>query len=93
MSALADGTRSNKTLLGYPVVVDNAMPDLLTGSTKGLVFGDLKQAYVVRTVKDFTMVTANELFAGTGQVGFLGWGRYDGMVQDPNAAVYVTSHS
>ncbi len=91
--ALADGTRSNKTLLGYPVVVDNAMPDLLTGSTKGLVFGDLNAAYVVRTVKDFTMVTANELFAGTGQVGFLGWARYDGMVQDANAAVYATSHS
>lgn len=91
--SLADGTRADKMLLGYPVVIDNAMPDLLTGSTKGLVFGDLQQAYVVRTVKDFTLVTANELFAGTGQVGFLGWGRYDGMVQDPNAAVYVTSHS
>lgn len=85
--------KANKSLLGYPIVIDNAMPDLLTGSTKGLVFGDLAQAYVVRTVKDFTMVTANELFAGTGQVGFLGWGRYDGMVQDPNAAVYVTSHA
>lgn len=91
--ALSSSTRSNKTLLGYPVVVDNAMPDMLTGSTKGIVFGDLAQAYVVRTVKDFTLVTANELFAGTGQVGFLGWGRYDGMVQDPNAAVYVTSHA
>lgn len=91
--ALGDNTRASKTLLGYPVVVDNAMPDLLTGSTRGLVFGDLNAAYVVRTVKDFTLVTANELFAGTGQVGFLGWGRYDGMVQDPSAAVYVTSHA
>lgn len=90
---IADGTRANKTLLGYPVVVDNAMPDMLTGSTRGIVFGDLNAAYVVRTVKDFTLVTANELFAGTGQVGFLGWGRYDGMVQDPNAAVYATSHA
>lgn len=85
--------RQNKTLNGYPIVIDNAMPDLLTGSTKGLVFGDLKQAYVVRTIKDFTLVTANELFAGSGQVGFLGWQRLDGMVQDANAAVYVTSHA
>lgn len=91
-AALGD-SKAQKSLLGYPVVVDNAMPDLLTGSTRGLVFGDLQQAYVVRTVKDFTLVVANELFAGTGQVGFLGWGRYDGMVQDANAAVYVTSHS
>lgn len=82
-----------KMLNGYPVVIDQAMPDLLTGSTKGLVFGDLKQAYAVRTVKDFTMVVANELFAGNGQVGFLGWERLDGIVQDVNAAVYVTSHA
>lgn len=85
--------RQSKTLNGYPVVIDNAMPDVLTGATRGLVFGDLKQAYVVRTVKNFTMVTANELFARNGQVGFLGWARYDGMVQDANAAVYVTSHA
>lgn len=85
--------RAPKTLLGYPVVIDQAMPDMLTGSTKGIVFGDLKQAYVVRKVKDFTLVTANELFAQNGQIGYLGWARYDGMVQNANAAVYVTSHA
>jgi HK97 family phage major capsid protein len=85
--------RVPKTLLGYPVVIDQAMPDCLTGSTKGIVFGNLNAAYVVRSVKDFTLVTTHELFAANGQVGYLGWARFDGMVQDPNAAVYVTSHS
>lgn len=85
--------RMPKTLLGYPVVIDQAMPDMLTGSTKGIVFGNLNEAYVVRSVKDFTLVTAHELFAANGQVGYLGWARFDGMVQNPNAAVYVTSHA
>lgn len=84
---------TGQTLLGYPVVIDQAMPDLLTGSTKGLIFGNLRNAYVVRMVKDFTLVTAHELFARNGQVGYLGWQRLDGMVQDPHSAVYVTSHS
>lgn len=85
--------RTPKTLLGYPVVIDQAMPDCLTGATRGIVFGDLNQAYVVRKVKDFTMVTASELFAQNGQIGYLGWTRLDGMVQNANAAVYVTSHA
>lgn len=89
--SLADG--SGLTLLGYPIVIDQAMPTLTTGSVKGLIFGNLKQAYIVRKVKDFTLVTAMELFARNGQVGYLGWERLDGMVQDPNAAVYVTSHA
>lgn len=89
--SMTDG--SSLTLLGYPVVIDQAMPTLTTGSVKGLVFGDLSQVYAVRQVKDFTLVTANELFAGSGQVGYLGWARYDGLVQDPNAGVYVTSHA
>lgn len=88
-----DQGRMPKQLLGYPIVVDQAMPDMLTGSTKGMVFGDLSQAYVVRKVKDFTMVTASELFAQNGQIGYLGWLRLDGMVQNVNAAVTVTSHA
>jgi HK97 family phage major capsid protein len=42
---------------------------------------------VVREVKAFEMITLNELYAQNGQVGFMGWARYDGMVQDPNAAI------
>lgn len=91
-NSLSEG-RMPKTLLGYPVIIDQAMPDLLTGSTKGMVFGDLRQAYVVRSIKDVSVVTVNELYAANGQVGFMAWARYDGMVQDANAAVSVTSHA
>jgi HK97 family phage major capsid protein len=82
------GSLKGLTLLGYPVVIDQGMPTSTDASTnKSIVFGNLRDAYVVREVKAFEMITLNELYAQNGQVGFMGWARYDGMVQDPNAAV------
>ena len=82
------GSLKGLTLLGYPVVIDQAMPTSTDASTnKSIVFGNLKDAYIVREVKAFEMITLNELYAQNGQVGFMGWARYDGMVQDPNAAI------
>ncbi len=76
------------SLMGFPVVVDQAMPTSTDASAnKSIVFGNLKDAYIVREVKSFEMVVLNELYAVNGQVGFMGWARYDGMVQDPNAAI------
>lgn len=81
-------TLKDTTLLGFPVVIDQAMPTSTDASTnKSIVFGNLADAYIVREVKAFEMITLNELYAQNGQVGFMGWARYDGMVQDPNAAI------
>lgn len=77
-----------KTLLGYPIVVDQAWPDPSGGNQFGF-FGHINQTYIVRRVKDFTMVTLNELYAQNGQTGYLGWGRWDGMVQDVNAGILL----
>ncbi len=88
------GSLKGLTLLGYPVVVDQAMPtSAATGSAKAILFGNLKDAYIVREVKAFEMVVLNELYAVNGQVGFMGWARYDGMVQDPNAAIVSPNHA
>lgn len=82
------------SMLGYPIVIDQAMPSIAaSGSTKWLAFGDFTQAYVIRRVKDVTLVVLNELYAATGQVGFMAWARADGCVQDPNAYVVLTSHA
>lgn len=82
------GSLKGLTLLGYPVVIDQAMPTSTDASqNKSILFGNLKDAYVVREVKAFEMVVLNELYAQNGQVGFMGWARYDGMVQDPYAAI------
>lgn len=82
------GSLKGLTLLGYPVVIDQGMPTSTDASTnKSIVFGNLRDAYVVREVKAFEMVVLNELYAQNGQVGFMGWARYDGMVSDLNAAI------
>lgn len=83
----------SQTLMGYPVVIDQAMPDLLTGSTRGLVFGNLSETYIVRTVKDVTVLQDPYSYIRNGQVGFFAYARFDGMVQNVNSAVYVTSHA
>lgn len=82
------------TLLGYKLVIDQAMPDIATsGSTKWLAFGKMDEAYVIRRVADFHLVVLNELYAANGQVGFLGWERADGCVQDPYSYTILGSHT
>lgn len=76
-------------LLGYEVVIDQAMPSKATGA-KFLAFGNIQEAYVIRRVKDVTLVTLNELYAANGQTGFMAWARADGAVQNPNAIVVRT---
>ena len=77
------------TLLGYPVTIDQAMPSKATGA-KYIAFGDIREAYVIRRVKDVTLVTLNELYAANGQTGFMAWARADGAVQNVNAVVVRT---
>lgn len=78
------------TLLGYPVIIDQACPAPAASNKFGF-FGNLREAYVIRRVKATTMVTLNELYAVNGQIGYLAWERADGMVQDPNAGVLLTA--
>jgi len=83
------GAVGGQSLLGFPVVIDQAMPNKAAGA-KFLAFGDLREAYVIRRVKDVTLVTLNELYAANGQTGFMAWARADGAVQNVNAIVVRT---
>jgi HK97 family phage major capsid protein len=83
------GQLSQPRLLGYPVIIDQAMPSKATGA-KYIAFGDIGEAYVIRRVKDVTLVTLNELYAPNGQTGFMAWARADGAVQNVNAVVVRT---
>ncbi|WP_020385888.1 phage major capsid protein [Kribbella catacumbae] len=77
---------NNKTLLGYPVVIDQAFATYTDGGTnKWGVFGDLNAGYVIRRVKDLTLIVNPYSRANEGQVEYVLWARADGTVQDPNA--------
>lgn len=77
---------ANKTLLGYPVVIDQAFPTYTDGGTnKWGVFGDLAAGYVIRRVRDLQLIVNPYSRANEGQVEYTLWARADGVPQDTNA--------
>lgn len=80
--ALQDGLRA--TLDGFPFVINNDMPALAV-SSKSVLFGNIREAYVCRIVRELTTLRLTERYADSLQVGFLGFERADGTVQNANA--------
>lgn len=79
------------TLLGYPVTINQDMP-VMAANARSVAFGDFNSAYVIRRVQGVGVKRFDERYADALQVGFLSFARYDGTVDDANAAkVYVNS--
>lgn len=74
------------TLLGFPVIINNDMASTVATTNKTVAFGNFGAHYVGRQVGDAGALTRLvERYADVGQVGFLGFGRYDGQIQDTSA--------
>lgn len=84
------GTGVQRMLLGYPVVIDNSFPSSWGDQAKTLVFGDMREAFVVRRVKNPQIVSDPLQFFLNGQVGFLGASGFGCCVQNPNAATVIS---
>lgn len=82
------GDRITPRIYGYEVVLDPGMP-AIGDASKSIVFGDLRASYVVRKVGGFSLLRLNELYAVNGFVGFLGWARMGGTVQNLNSYVVL----
>lgn len=78
------------TLLGYPLRLNNYVP-APAASAKSVLFGDIREAYVIRDVQDFQLMQLRERYADFLQVGFLGFQRSDGTMQN-SSAVRVYQH-
>jgi HK97 family phage major capsid protein len=88
------GIRVPKTLLGYPVVIDQAMPTLSSaGITLPIAFGDLREAYVVRRVASLAVVVNPWTRASQRQTEFTGWERADGRIQNRSAFVIMRNNT
>ena len=72
------------TLLDYPVLLNNDMPTLAT-SSKSILFGNIREAYAIRKVRDISTVRLTERYADFLQVGFFAFARADGTMQNGNA--------
>ena len=53
----------------------------LAASAKTMLFGDMRK-YVIRRVRQMTILRLTERFADYGQVAFIGFARYDGTLLD-----------
>jgi len=78
------------TILGYPYTINQSLATIASGS-KSLLFGQLNK-YIIRDVKDVTVLRLDELFALLGQVAFLALSRHDGDLLDAGThpVVYLT---
>ena len=84
----ADGRSGEPaTILGRPYVVNQAMASIATGN-KTVLFGDMNK-YVVRRVRDFTLLRLAERYADFYQVGFLAFNRIDGELLDTAAVKHL----
>lgn len=72
------------TLLGKPIVSNPDMPTP-AASAKTVAFGDFQSGYLVRNVRGFQMMRLAERYAEYFQVGFIGFSRSDGAVQNAQA--------
>jgi HK97 family phage major capsid protein len=84
------GGSTEKTLLGYPVVLDQGCNAVTADGVAGglALLGDLKEAYVIRRVSPFTLVVNPWTRMNNGQVEYVAWERADGNIQ--NRSAYAT---
>lgn len=84
------------TILGYPVVVDNNQGGIssVVSTAGGVLFGDLKTAFVVRQVDMAGTMRLTERYADYLQVGYLGYVRMDSQPNDLRAvSCFSTANS
>ena len=80
----------SKMLLGFPVVIDEAMPTL-SSAADGLfiAFGNIREAYVIRRVAPVAVVVNPYSSANSGQIEYTAWERADGAIQNRSAYVIL----
>lgn len=68
------------TILGYPYVINQAMPQV-AASQNTVLFGAL-QKFVMRKVRDLSVLRLDERFADFGEVAFVAFSRIDSQLLD-----------
>lgn len=86
---------NESTLLGYPITIDQAMATIVANSptVQWGAFGDIRQGYVVRDVKDFQLLVNPYSRMANRQIEYTAWARADATQQDTNAYVTLSGHT
>jgi len=75
------------TILGKPYVINQAMASVAFDA-KPVVFGAMNR-YIVRRVNEFALRRLEERYAEFGQIGFIGFARFDGELMDTGAVKHL----
>lgn len=92
----ADATMATPTgggvLNGYEVIIDQAFPAMTVASPliNWGAFGDFREGYVKRNVRDVVIIVNPWSRVNNGQVEFTAWSRMDGTQQNTNAYIALT---
>lgn len=81
-------TERPQSILGAPLIINNVMPAMTTG-LKPIIVGNFDY-YWIFDRQDMSLQRLVELYAGTGQIGFLADKRFDGHVMLATAFQYIT---
>lgn len=88
------GSAPGFQLEGHPVIVDSSFDDFanpgLGLTNEWGVFGDIRETYVVRRVRDLQLIVDPFGRANEGQVQFTLWARADATIQNDFSAVVLT---
>ena len=87
-AGIAEGVGRRKTLLGYPVIINSYAPNA-ADDTNFMAFGDFRQAYVVRRVRQVEVIADPYARKSNGEVEYVAWQRAGGTVQDRCAYVII----
>jgi HK97 family phage major capsid protein len=77
------------TIDGFPYIINQSVP-AMAANAASLLFGNFKH-FVIRDVRDVTLVRLNELGALLGQVYFLAFSRHDSKLLNTNAVKYFAN--
>ena len=77
------------TFNGWNYTINNDMAAMATG-LRSILFGSGKDGYLVRTVAQMSLIRVEERFIDNGQVAFLLFSRFDGLVVDQTGLRVLT---
>jgi HK97 family phage major capsid protein len=80
------------TLLGYPVTIDQGFsnPSATSATVNFGVFGDLREGYVIRNVKQIELLVNPYSRMANRQIEYSAYFRFDALIQNSNSYVALT---
>lgn len=95
MTATIGDSPYDGALLGFPYIVDQGLPDIDidNNAVNWGAFGDIREGYVIRRVRDVQLVVNPWSRAANRQTEFTAWARMDATQQNTNAYVALCGES